>query len=376
MFTTPKFGLPIWNSAALPRHGWVKRSYRRAVAERLSTKWLLVLGGIAVVGYFDLITGPDLSFSIFYLLPIAYATWFVQPQAGVLSAVLGAGVWLSVEVTFGMGSSNPLIPVWNAGVRLVFFLIGVAALTLVKRTEGQLLREVLTRTRSLRTEAERRRRLEREMVEISAREQVRLAQHLHDGLGQYLSAMAFHARMLTDDLRERCSPQLAQAERMVELIRITNRITRQIDRALCVPEAGPGGFFGAVRALIAEFEQLTGLRCEVQFGEQPLMLDEFRTLMLFRIVQEALNNAVKHGKPRVIRVNLAVVDRTLSVTVLDDGPGFSAVCSAEGGSGLRIMKVRAELIGARLQIGSAEGGGGRVACVVPLGPNEEVPRII
>jgi signal transduction histidine kinase len=260
--------------------------------------------------------------------------------------------------------------VWNAAVRLVFFLLGVSVAALVKRTEVELLREVSRRTRTLRTEAERRRRLEREMIEVSAREQVRLAQDLHDGLGQYLSAMAFHARMLTDDLRQQRSLHTQQAERIVELIRLTNQVTRRLDRALRVPEAGEGGLFAAIRALAGEFEQLTGVRCELETVESPIVLDEFRTLMVFRIVQEAFNNAVKHSNPRVIRVGFLTGDHTMVVRVVHDGEGIPVKPEREPGTGLRIMKLRAELIGAILDIGPVESGGYQVKCVLPLSSRE------
>jgi signal transduction histidine kinase len=274
-------------------------------------------------------------------------------------------VWCAVELQVE-DSVHPLISFWNGAVRLVFFVISVSAVALVKRTESQLLREV-------REQAERRRRVEREMIEVSAREHVRMAHDLHDGLGQYLSAMSFHAQILADDLRQHASPHLLQAERLVSLIRTTNRITRQLDRALRVPEAGQGDFSKAILPLLADLEKLTGVRCVFEGPEQTVVLDDFRTVMLFRIVQEALNNAVKHANPRLIGVNLSLAKEVLTLVVRDDGHGVATQPERESGSGMRVMRLRAELIGARLEFGSGTEGGWRVQCVLPMTPQTTVP---
>lgn len=287
--------------------------------------------------------------------------------------MLCAAAWVAVDVKFGQRQFDPLAPLWNSAVRLVFFSIGVAAVASVRRTESRLLREVLQRTRDLREESERRRRIEREMFEFSSREQVRMAQDLHDGLGQYLSALSFHARILVDDLRQLASPQLPQAERLVSIIRVTNQTTRQLDRALRVPANANEDFIAAIRVLIGDQEQLTGVRFLLEAPERVLKFDDFSTMMLYRIVQEALNNAVKHANPRVIRLSFVVADGKLNVMVRDDGHGITLNLESESGSGVRAMKLRAQLIGAQLAFGTADSGGCRVTCSLPLTGRELVP---
>ena len=354
--------LPAFTPAGSFRHGW----HRRLIAAHPAAKWLIAVTGTAAVAYADFISGDAFSISIFYVLPIAFASWFLGLGSALLVVFLCAVIWSWLELTVG-ASVEPMVLFWNGTVRLVFFVITVFAVTLVKRTESQLLREVLRRTRTLRTEAERRRRLEREMVEVTAREQVRMAQDLHDGLGQYLSALSFHARILADDLQQHGSPHAAQAERIVALIRTTNQITRQLDRAMRVPEAEHGDFCHKIRMLISDLEQLTGVRCELDAPTEQLVLDEFRSVMVFRIVQEALNNAIKHATPRLVRVKISNLDDELTVVVLDDGRGLPDQPEREVGSGIRVMKLRAELLGARLNFSSGASGGCEVRCVLPLG---------
>jgi signal transduction histidine kinase len=365
MPSTAKFGLVDLYRSSFVRFKWARPWHRRMAAMHPVIKWLFAVTATVAVAYTDIVSGDELSFSIFYFFPIAYATWFIRSEAGLLMAILGVAVWTAIELRHG-AITHPLIPYWNGAMRLAFFFIAVAAVAQARRTESNLLREVLRRMRELRIEAERRRKLERQMIEVSAREQVRMAQDLHDGLGQYLSALSFHAGILADDLRQHASPFVAQAERLVAVIRMTNQITRQLDRVMQVPQAGHGDFFGAVRQLLADLEQLTGVRCDLSAPEHTLNLDDFRTVMLFRIVQEALNNAVKHAQPRLIRVSLSTVDDMLNIVVLDDGHGLTATSDREPGSGIRVMKLRAELIGARLEFGTADTGGCRVQCTVPV----------
>jgi signal transduction histidine kinase len=364
--TIARLGIGVLGPVGTARHRWARLGHRRLASLPLVLKWLVTIGSTAVIGYVDLVSGDKLSFSIFYMLPIAYATWFIRSQAGLLVAILSAAVWFQVEVAFGANTLTRWIPFWNAAVRLMFFLIGVTAVALVKRTATRLFREVVQRTRNLREEAERRRRLEREMVETSAREQLQLAQDVHDGLGQYLSALSFHARMLADDLQQHQSAHARQADRIVALIRKTNQITRQLNRTLRVPEVRSGGLAAAFRGLAAEFEQLTGVRCEIEFEQELPALDEFRTVMLFRIVQEAFNNSVKHARPSLIRVSIAVTEDRLAVRVVNDGYAAAPNGESESGTGSLVMRLRAELIGARFEAGPADPGAYKVECVLPV----------
>ena len=336
---------------------------------------MIAIGATSSLGYLDFVTGDELSHSIFYLLPITYATWFIRPRAGLLIAILCAASWVAVEMKFGERLSNPLAPIWNGTVRLMFFCVGVSAVASVRKTESRLLREILQRTRELREESEHRRRIEREMFEFSSREQVRMAQDLHDGLGQYLSALSFHARILADDLRQQASPQLPQAERLVSIIRVTNQTTRQLDRALRVPASATQDFIGAIRSLVGDQERLTGVRFNLEAPERVIKLDDFSTMMLYRIVQEALNNAVKHANPRVIWLSFVVADGKLNVAIRDDGHGTVLNLERESGTGVRAMKLRAQLIGAQLDFGTADSGGCTVSCSLPLIDREVGPEI-
>jgi signal transduction histidine kinase len=246
-------------------------------------------------------------------------------------------------------------------VRFGFFLLAVASLTAARNAEARLESRLAEQTAELRAEVEQRRRAERELIEVSVREHARMAQDLHDSLGQYVAAGLFQIRMLTEDLRLQQSPHTAKAERVALLVRKIGEHTRRIDQILRIPPAGPGGLRSAIDALAAEYQQLSGVRFKVDMDDHPVGLDDFRLLMLYRIVQEAFNNALKHGNPKSVCAELTVADRRLILRIMDDGLGVTAALDTISGTGLRTMGLRAELIG-----GARDGGGFVVEACVPL----------
>jgi signal transduction histidine kinase len=180
--------------------------------------------------------------------------------------------------------------------------------------------------------------------------------------------------MLSDDLREQKSPQAAQADRMVEIIRTTNQTIRMLDRAMRLPEAAEGRLEAALISLVKEFQELTGIPCEVELKGLFSSLDPFRVLMLVRIVQEAMSNAVKHGNPRSIKVSSVIASGMLHTRVVDDGTGLAPQSNADPGSGLRIMKLRAELIGSQLSLRPNGNAGCIVECILPLAVERNITR--
>ena len=334
-----------------------------AIPSRLRTG--LIVGGILVVGNLDLITGGEISFSIFYLVPIAAAARFHDRSTAVKTAIFAGIIWLLVELLAQPEFSHPLIPLWNAFGRTVFFLLLVGYITGVYERDAELEAEVRRKTAALRHLVSSRRTLEREMAEATAREHARIAEELHDGVGQYLAGLSYQARALAEDLESDASARAAQATRLVEMLQVTNRLLRRIDHILVPPIAGQGGLIVAFRRLAADIEQFSGVKCIVELPLDPVVIGEFQALTFFRIGQEALSNAVKHGKGRSVRLVLSHGKSGLKLVVSDEGGGFRVSDDSTGGRGLRIMRHRAELIGATLDIRSSEGAGCTVECMLP-----------
>src|SRR5688500_2279784 len=136
------------------RRNWLRRSHRRLSSAHAPLKYLTTGFLISVVTCADYIVGEEISFSVFYLVPIAYAAWFISAHAGVLAAVVSAIIWYFVEVAQHPPYSHDWIPIWNATVRFGFFVGGVGLARLVRGTEARLIREVSRKTRILRAEVD------------------------------------------------------------------------------------------------------------------------------------------------------------------------------------------------------------------------------
>jgi signal transduction histidine kinase len=340
--------------------------HRRVASLSQCLKWAIVIVSIGLLGIADYAVGSAESFSVLYLAPIVFATWFIRLEAGAVAAILSVLVGLLVEFTLVGGHSIAPLHVFAGAVRSALIIAGIWLLDLAKKAARRQSLALIWRTRSLRVEVERGRRLEQEIVNASAREQLRLAQDLHDGIGQYVSALTFLSRMLADDLHLHGSAQAALADRIVALVRRTNQVTRQVNRTLQIPDTNGEGLSVALQSLAADVEELTGVHCEISTDQAVPRLDEFRTLMLFRIAQEAFNNCVKHARPHSIRVSLTIVKEVLILVVMNDGHSAGSSRPGEPGSGSLLMKLRAELIGAQLEAGPVTADEYRVRCVLPL----------
>jgi PAS domain S-box-containing protein len=208
-----------------------------------------------------------------------------------------------------------------------------------------------------------RRALERELLEISNREQRRIGGDLHDGLGQELTGIALMLRGLASRAHRDQPVGAADLDEVVALVNGAIESTRALARGLSPVELDRGGLVHALRTLAERARELYGL--EVTFRsrlESELTLDAAAATHLYRIAQEALTNAARHARARRVAVQFAVRGRATTLSVTDDGRGLST--SAGTGMGLKIMRYRAQMIGGELTVGPAEPAGTRVACRV------------
>ena len=204
-----------------------------------------------------------------------------------------------------------------------------------------------------------RKRMEHEILHISEREQQRIGQDLHDGLGQLLTGAALHAKALGGQLA-RTAPALAsRMNRVIELINDGIAQSRELSRGL-QPVGDCLVFPTTLQDLAERTETLFDIECSARSDALPPGTSLSTATHLYRIVQESLHNAVRHGKARHIQVNLKTLGRNLRLTIRDDGNGFPEVRGR--GLGLHIMNYRAGAIGAILEIRSTPGRGVTVIC--------------
>jgi PAS domain S-box-containing protein len=211
-----------------------------------------------------------------------------------------------------------------------------------------------------------RKNLEREVLEITGSEQQRIGRELHDSLGQELTGLSYLAKGLTHKLSAESSPQTGIAQTIADGVQRALREVRTAVQGLVPVEVDASGFMAALEQLAAETSARCGIDCRVEGDERVSIDDNVVATHLFRIVQEAINNAVKHAEPRQILVRPELSNGTIRVTVQDDGIGIVAETPSRngGGMGLRIMQYRAGVIDATLEVRRRAGHGTAVVCQI------------
>jgi two-component system, NarL family, sensor kinase len=222
-------------------------------------------------------------------------------------------------------------------------------------------------------EGERRfRGLAKAVWKVQEDERRRLAHELHDGLGQTLTALTNQLERLQQKLdgpaAGELAPRLADA---VEMARLALNETRELSRLLRPPVLDDLGLAAGLSWLARTLEQRAGLHVELQLTGIEARLDPELETLVFRIIQEALTNVLRHAGTDRARVSVSRSADLLVLRISDAGRGFQAQAALAGGeaatgSGLRGMRDRLELFGGRLEIVSALGQGALVSVSIPL----------
>lgn len=216
------------------------------------------------------------------------------------------------------------------------------------------------------------RSLEKELLEISEREQMRIGHDLHDGVGQELTGIA----LLTQNLRQRLAaqnvPEEAQAARIASLVNRSIEQVRKLARGFSPMELGPRGLETSLRDLAAKVQSSMHRKCAFTCRGSIGIADEAAALHLFRIAQEAVNNSVRHSQARQIRIELDTIDGATTLAVHDDGIGMPESKRRGKGIGISVMQYRARMIGGSLEIGSSPGGTS-ITCTCPNPQAHESP---
>ncbi len=343
------------------------RNERRSPAPFVAAAIALLL----VIGAVDYLTGYQVQFSVFYLLEVALATWFVGRAFGLVMSVLSVVVWMGGDFAAGASYSNPSIPIWNGLILLTFYSIVVLLLTRLRSLQRELETRVRERTHALQEEMAERRRLEREILTISEREQRRIGHDLHDGLCQHLTATALAGQVLSERLANKSLPEAADARKVVDLVEQGISLARDFARGLYPVEMEAEGLMSAFQELAENITRTTKIQCVFDCAAPVLIHDDTAATHLFRIAQEAVANAIRHAKPSRIGVSLAEHSGQVTLSIEDDGEGLPEDLTAVRGLGLRIMAYRAGMIGGSFSIEPAPTGGTIVTCAIPTSPGSD-----
>jgi signal transduction histidine kinase len=228
--------------------------------------------------------------------------------------------------------------------------------------------ELTEANRKLRAEFKRRRRLEREILEISEREQRRIGLELHDSLGQQLTGIAILTKALERKLEHEGVAAAADAKEIAALVNQAIKETRQLSRGLHPVTLDESGLMSALQSLAATTQNLFRVSCLFGCDSPVPMRDASTAVHLYRIAQEAVTNAVRHGQPQHIRIDLNGCDKQATLSITNDGLDFPSAPVDHGGMGLEVMRHRAEMIGGILEIRRRPNGGTQVVCTFAAKP--------
>lgn len=322
---------------------------------RQPRSWLIaeIVASLLVIAVLDSITTYQIRLLPLYAVPVFVLAWFCGKKWGIAAGLFSSLLWWCANRFTGDPDLHSWIGVWEVSRHVGFFLI-VALVGSALRTKTDIAVERIALL-------EHSQRLEREIVNISEAEQRRIGQDLHDGLCQYLAGLTCSASSLRDDLQElRLQSDANAAGELVTLLQDAVVQTRDLARKLVPAHVSRLGLVLALESLAQSVTRLHGINCRFRSHASSANWDEHTAMHLYRIAQEAINNATRHGKARNIFLFLNGAGRSIKLRVVDDGAGISELDSE--GMGLDIMRYRARLIGGQLTIRRRNSRGTTLTC--------------
>jgi len=288
-------------------------------------------------------------------IPIIFLTAYFQEEKDVLQGY-GAGA-----VDYLTKPLNPEIFKSKVDVFVELFRT-TSALTAANIALEQRTVELAEVNAQLLNQIRERQQLEALVLNISEREQQRIGQDLHDGLCQQLTGIKFKNRLLQQKLAERKSPEVRDAREIETLLSDAIEQARNQALGLHPVRLEAEGLKTALHELAASINDVFGIECVCTFPDSVVIRDHDVAIHFYRIAQEAITNAIKHGKAKKIQLQMAERDGGFHLNIQDDGIGFTGTQSAHNGMGMHIMNYRARTLGAELNVRPGENGGTLVTC--------------
>ena len=208
-------------------------------------------------------------------------------------------------------------------------------------------------------------KFEEHLLTIAEEVQRGIAQDLHDDVGQELTGLDLKMETLAELLASSATPAGKLAQNLTATVQTIRSKVRAISHGLLPAELEEGRLEDGLRKLVAVTDAGSRIRCTFICSHPGAVFDGRVALHLYRIAQEAIANAVRHSGARHIRVTLKKHRGKTALRIHDDGQGIPDANRPAGGMGLRTMRYRAGLIGARLEAGPGRKGGTEVVCYVP-----------
>ena len=213
-----------------------------------------------------------------------------------------------------------------------------------------------------------RRQLEQEILRISEEERRSLGQDLHDGLGQMLTGIHLISKNLAQKLEANKLTGYKEIQEITEMVKEADEYAKALARGLVHVEFKKEGLSAALNQLSVQVEKLFDISCSVNIGDEVNVSNEMQGMHLYRIAQESISNAVKHGKANNIEIDLRKKKDSLQLSVKDDGIGFdkSQQEKSDSGMGIHIMQYRTNILSGRLEIFVTGDQKTNVVCNIPF----------
>ena len=320
------------------------------------TQAVEALVALALLGLLDYSTGQWLSVLFLYSFLIFAVAWFGDRKFALGFAALCAATWWWANKDahpYGGGWAYA----WAAASRMasfVFVVFGSSALKTRRESDRQRILAL-----------ERAKDLEREITRISEHEQRRIGQDLHDGVCQVLAAIRCSVSSVRDDLQARSAPEAEVTGEIAEMLRDAIVEIRHLARGIFPVQMESAGLQAVLDELVETTRRLHRVEISFETGGDVRIGNPEVAMHLYRIAQEALSNAVKHGGTGRIVVAIRQMDDMLQLSIADNGGGFTGQQNSIEGMGLKTMRYRAQLIGAELNLSSSSTGV-TVACLLPM----------
>jgi signal transduction histidine kinase len=333
---------------------------------RKFTAAILCFSAIFIIGDIDYATGYRISLLVFYILPVGFAAIYVGPFFSIFLALVSVAISICTDFWAGMPYSELPTLAWNVGIVLAVFFIVIALLHTLNRILIRLEASVEQRTHALLSEMKERGRLEREIIDLSEHEQLRFGQELHDVVCQELASVAIATHMLARKLLATEHEETAHAREIALMADHALETTRGVARGFFTAGFDSAGLAEALRETARHTEEKNHISCSVSWQENLKIADENTVIHLFRIAQQAIQNAVKHAGSSQIKVSLERKEDKLQLMIEDNGKGLPVTERKGKGLGLNIMAYRAGLIGGEFKTERPVNGGTRIVCLAPM----------
>lgn len=216
-----------------------------------------------------------------------------------------------------------------------------------------------------------RKEMQRVVLEIAAEEDRRIGQELHDNIQQQLTGLGLLSQSLAENLGRQSHPEAKTVSRIAHGLKEAAEHVQQLSRGLIPVDVDADGLGAALVNLAVRISEQYAIDCRCRCTGRVELTDNFAATHLFRIAQEAVNNALKHGRAKRIEIVLRGDSEKVTLEIIDQGVGITIQTEQRPGAGIRTMQHRAGLIGGTVQIQPANRRGTVVRCQVPLFPRQQ-----